>query len=132
MLANVELVLLRAGRIQRDGGFEHFRLEIYLKGEKTDEVPLVMTLIADGLYIVNPEFNLTRQADVIMTDEETCERFMYTETAVIDTTDRTVTFFNGDGWEYIVGFDDIVGTAAVPVNNVLLQVILATKYTWRR
>ena len=75
---------------------------------------------------------MTRQADVIMTDEETCERFIYTETAVIDTTDRTVTFFNGDGWEYIVGFDDIVGTAAVPVNNVLLQVILATKYTWRR
>lgn len=125
-------VLLRAGRIPRDFGFEHFRLEFKLKGEKTDEVPLITTLLSDGLYIVNPDFKLSKSADIIMTEEECYERFIYTETAVIDTTNRTVTFFNGDGWEYIVGFDDVVGTAAVALNNVMIQVILVTKYTWNR
>ena len=125
-------VLLRAGRIPRDFGFEHFRLEFKLIGEMTDEVPLITTLLSDGLYIVNPDFKLSKSADIIMTEEEYYDRFIYTETAVIDTRNRTVTFFNGDGWEYIVGFDDIVGTAAVALNNVMIQVILVTKYTWNR
>lgn len=125
-------VLLRAGRIPRYFGFEHVRLEFKLIGEKTDEVPLITTLLSDGLYIVNPEFNLTQQADIIRTEEECYERFIYTETALIDTTNRTVTFFNGDGWEYIVGFDDVVGTAAVALQNTMIQVILVTKYTWNR
>ena len=125
-------VLLRSGRIPRAFGFEHIRLEFKLKGEMTNEVPLITTLLSDGLYIVNPDFKLSKSADIVMTEEECYERFIYTETAVIDTTNRTVTFFNGDGWEYIVGFDDVVGTAAVALNNVMIQVILVTKYTWNR
>ena len=125
-------VLLRSGRIPRAFGFEHFRLEFKLTGEMTNEVPLITTLLRDGLYIVNPDFKLSKSADIIMTEEEYYDRFIYTETAVIDTRNRTVTFFNGDGWEYIVGFDDIVGTAAVALNNVMIQVILVTKYIWNR
>lgn len=125
--------MLREGNIRTNcGGLEHFRLGFKLKGEMTDEVPLIMTLLSDGLYIVNPEFKLSDDAELILTEDEYYERFIYTETAVLDTRNRTVTFFNGDGWEYVVGFDDVVGTAAVAFKNKMIQVILVTKYTWNR
>ena len=109
---------------------EHFRLEVILTDTITDEARDVIELFKDGLYIVNPKYNWSKWKDTINTEDERYERFMYVETAEVNCSERLIIFSNGDGWGYLVDFDDVVGVAYVPAGNKMKAVILTTYGEW--
>ena len=108
---------------------EHFRLNIDLSGDYTVQVARVFTLIKDGLYIVNPNFDSTKYP-MAYTEEEGYDRFIYVEGAEIDTDKGSVEFWNGDGWVYIVEFKHIVGTLQYVEGLGTKNVIVVTKGQW--
>ena len=105
---------------------EHFRLEVILTDTITDEARDVIELFKDGLYIMNPKYNWSKWKDTINTEYEVYERFIYVETAEVNCSERLIIFSNGDGWGYLVDFDDVVGVAYVPAGFTLKNVILTT------
>ena len=105
---------------------EHFRLEVILTDTITDEARDVIELFKDGLYIMNPKYNWNKWKDTINTEYEVYERFIYVETAEVNCSERLIIFSNGDGWGYLVDFDDVVGVAYVPAGFTLKNVILTT------
>jgi len=105
---------------------EHFRLEVILTDTITDEARDVIELFKDGLYIVNPKYNWSKWKDTINTEYEVYERFIYVETAEVNCAEKLIVFSNGDGWGYLVDFDDVVGVAYVPAGDTLKAVILTT------
>ena len=105
---------------------EHFRLEVILTDTITDEARDVIELFKDGLYIMNPKYNWSKWKDTINTEYEVYERFIYVEMAEINCSERLIIFSNGDGWGYLVDFDDVVGVAYVPAGFTLKNVILTT------
>ena len=105
---------------------EHFRLEVILTDTLTKEAIDVISLFKDGLYIINPKYNWSKWKDTINTEYEIYERFMYVETAEVNCSERLIVFSNGDGWGYLVDFDDVVGVAYVPAGDRMKAVILTT------
>lgn len=118
------------GRLEKDKLIEHFRLEVYLTDTITDDGRKVIKLFRDGLYIVNPNYNWNKCKDIINTDSEREERFIYVETAEVNCSERLIIFSNGDGWGYLVDFDSILGVGYVTVGNRLKAVILTTYGEW--
>ena len=109
---------------------EHFRLCVEITDTLTREAIDVISLFKDGLYIVNPNYNWSRCKDTINTEDEGYERFIYVETAEVCCEERLIIFSNGDGWGYLVDFDDVVGVAYVAAGNTLKTVILTTYGEW--
>lgn len=105
---------------------EHFRLCVEITDTLTREAIEVIDLFADGLYIVNPIYNWSK----CKAGDEVYERFIYVETAEVCCEERLIIFSNGDGWGYLVDFDDVVGVAYVPAGNTLKKVILTTYGEW--
>lgn len=108
---------------------EHFRLCV-VTDTLTEEAIDVISLFKDGLYIVNPNYNWSRCKDTINTEDEGYERFIYVETAEVYCEERLIIFSNGDGWGYLVDFDDVVGVAYVPAGDRMKAVILTTYGEW--
>lgn len=111
---------------------EHFRLCVKITDTLTREAIEVIDLFKDGLYIVNPRYNWSRCKDAINTENEVYERFLYVETAEVNCSERLIIFSNGDGWGYLVDFDDVVGVAYVPAGARMKAVILTTYGEWVR
>lgn len=105
---------------------EHFRLCVEITDTLTREAVRVISLFKDGLYIVNPKYNWSKWKDTINTEDEVYERFLYIETAEVNCAERLIVFSNGDGWGYLVDFDDVVGVAYVPAGDRMKAVILTT------
>lgn len=105
---------------------EHFRLCVEITDTLTREAIEVIDLFADGLYIVNPNYNWSKCKDTINTEDEGYERFIYVETAEVCCEERLIIFSNGDGWGYLVDFDSILGVAYVVAGTMLKKVILTT------
>jgi hypothetical protein len=111
---------------------EHFRLCVEITDTLTEEAVDVINLFKDGLYIVNPKYNWSKCKDTINTENIGYERFLYVETAEINCKERLIIFSNGDGWGYLVDFDDVVGVAYVPAGDRMKAVILTTYGEWVR
>lgn len=92
----------------------------------TKEAIEVIDLFKDGLYIMNPIYNWSK----CKAGDEVYERFIYVETAEVYCEERLIIFSNGDGWGYLVDFDDVVGVAYVPAGNKMKAVILTTYGEW--
>ena len=101
---------------------EHFRLCVEITDTLTEEAIDVISLFADGLYIVNPNYNWSKWK----ADDAVYKRFMYVETAEVCCKERLIIFSNGDGWGYLVDFNDVVGVAYVPAGDRMKAVILTT------
>lgn len=106
-------------------GASHVRLCV-VTDTLTREAIEVIDLFKDGLYIVNPVYNWSK----CKAGDEVYERFIYIETAEVYCEERLIIFSNGDGWGYLVDFDDVVGVAYVPAGNTLKKVILTTYGEW--
>jgi len=104
---------------------EHFRLCV-MTDTLTKEAIEVIDLFKDGLYIVNPIYNWSK----CKAGDEVYERFIYIETAEVYCEERLIIFSNGDGWGYLVDFDDVVGVAYVPAGVRMKAVILTTYGEW--
>lgn len=104
---------------------EHFRLCV-VTDTLTREAIEIIDLFKDGLYIVNPVYNWSK----CKAGDEVYERFIYIETAEVYCEERLIIFSNGDGWGYLVDFDDVVGVAYVPAGNKMKAVILTTYGEW--
>jgi len=104
---------------------EHFRLCV-MTDTLTKEAIEVIDLFKDGLYIVNPIYNWSK----CKAGDEVYERFIYIETAEVYCEERLIIFSNGDGWGYLVDFDDVVGVAYVPAGVKMKAVILTTYGEW--
>lgn len=109
---------------------EHVRLCVEITDTLTREAVRVISLFKDGLYIVNPNYYWSKWKDTINTEDEVYERFMYVETAEVCCEERLIIFSNGDGWGYLVDFDDVVGVAYVPAGDRMKAVILTTYGEW--
>jgi len=107
-------------------GAAHVRLSVEITDTLTREAIEVIGLFKDGLYIVNPKYNWSKWKDTINTEYEVYERFIYVETAEVNCAEKLIVFSNGDGWGYLVDFDDVVGVAYVPAGDTLKAVILTT------
>jgi hypothetical protein len=106
-------------------GAAHVRLSVMID-TLTKEAIDVIDLFKDGLYIVNPVYNWSK----CKAGDEVYERFIYVETAEVYCEERLIIFGNGDGWGYLVDFDDVVGVAYVPAGLTLKKVILTTYGEW--
>lgn len=105
---------------------EHFRLHVEITDTLTEEAIEVIGLFNDGLYIVNRLYNWSKWK----AGDAGYERFVYVETAEVCCEERLIIFSNGDGWSYLVDFDDVVGVAYVPAGNKMKAVILTTYGEW--
>jgi len=107
-------------------GAAHVRLSVGITDTLTREAIEVIDLFKDGLYIVNPVYNWSK----CKAGNEVYERFIYVETAEVCCEERLIIFSNGDGWGYLVDFDDVVGVAYVPAGARMKAVILTTYGEW--
>ena len=106
-------------------GAAHVRLCVMID-TLTKEAIEVIDLFKDGLYIMNPIYNWSK----CKAGDEVYERYIYIETAEVYCEERLIIFSNGDGWGYLVDFDDVVGVAYVPAGNKMKAVILTTYGEW--
>lgn len=106
-------------------GAAHVRLCV-MTDTLTKEAIEVIDLFKDGLYIVNPIYNWSK----CKAGDEVYERYLYIETAEVYCEERLIIFSNGDGWGYLVDFDDVVGVAYVPAGARMKAVILTTYGEW--
>ena len=106
-------------------GAAHVRLCV-MTDTLTREAIEVIDLFADGLYIMNPIYNWSK----CKAGNEIYDRYLYVETAEVNCEERLIIFSNGDGWGYLVDFDDVVGVAYVPAGDKMKAVILTTYGEW--
>lgn len=128
----LDRVDFRSSEMYRNGisGRMHVCLTIELLDELTAEGRKMIDVIQDGLYVVTRDY---KWSETEPEDGSLCGRFEYAEQVDISCKERLLMFSNGDGWMYVVDFDDVVGVGCFPSkdtdgNPVMRNVIIYTDF----